>query len=126
MKSSGANHEKFAPLISKAHSVTTRALRARSWATLVEVQQELADEKFKIIDLYTGNFANSVTSERQYYKCTIKEFVCVIAANFKECYCHGKAYLSDGCVGGLMGQLFKELWLAQETDERLRPFDAVK
>lgn len=92
--------------------------------TLEKAQAELSDEKFRIINLYTGDFADSVIFERQYSRCPIKEFVCVIAANSKVYYCHDKAYLSDGMVCDLKEQSFQEAWYSEKVTEQFRAFDA--
>ena len=91
-----------------------------------KIQTELADEHFKIIDLYTGDFKNSVIFQRQYSECPIKEFVCVIGANAKVYYCHDKAYMSNGKVCDIAQASFKECWYSEQVDSLFQKFDAKK
>lgn len=126
MKSLGANHVKFAPLCTNDTWEYHKEFKDKVSADLKRAQEELTDEKFRIIDLYTGDFADSVIFERQYSKCPIKEFVCVIAANAKVYYCHDKAYLSDGIVCDLADRSFKEAWYSEEVTRKFEEFNAKK
>lgn len=126
MKSLGVNHVKFAPLCSNHTTEYHAPFMKEVIRELGAVKKELDDENFRIIDLYTDDFSNSVIFERQYTQCPIKEFVCVIAANEKVYYCHDKAYLSDGVVCDLANQSLKEGWYSAETDRLFQEFDAVK
>ncbi len=124
MKSLGVNHVKYAPLISNNTEEYHREYKDEVIDTLQKLSVELNDENFKIIDLYTGDFENSVIFERQYSKCPLKEFICVIAANQKVYYCQDKAYLDDGIVCDLKNGSFKDLWNSKEVIEKFNTFDA--
>lgn len=124
MKQLGVNHVKYAPLCNNDMWGYHRDFRDEVTASLKEAQEKLTDEGFRIIDLYTGDFADSVIFERQYSRCPIKEFVCVIAANAKVYYCHDKAYLSDGMVCDLTKTSFKEGWYSDEVTKKFEEFDA--
>lgn len=126
MKSLGANHVKFAPLITTDTWGYHESFKDDVTKELTRAQEELADSKFKIINLYTGDFDDSVIFERQYSKCPIKEFVCVIAANSKVYYCHDKAYLDDGIVCDISNSSFKEAWESEEVTKKFNEFDAKK
>ena len=126
MKSLGVNHVKFAPLITNDTLKYHADFKDETSESLAKAQSELNDSHFKVIDLYTGDFDNSVIFKRQYRECPVKEFICVIAANQKVYFCHDKAYLSDGAVGDLKNRSFKELWFSDETTELFKNFDAVK
>ena len=126
MKSLGVNHVKFAPLITNDTQAYHRDFKNDVSAKLDKAQYELNNRRFKVIDLYTGDFENSVIFQRQYRECPIKEFICVIAANQKVYFCHDKAYLSDGAVGSIHDKSFKSLWLSDETTKLFNRFDAVK
>ncbi|MBQ9360518.1 MAG: radical SAM protein [Lachnospiraceae bacterium] len=126
MKELGVNHVKFAPMITNDTKGYHKDFKDEVTEQLIRAQDEYGSDTFRIIDLYTGDFADSVIFERQYSRCPIKEFICVIAANSKVYYCHDKAYLKDGLVGSIKEQSFKELWLSDETTELFRNFDAKK
>ncbi len=126
MKQLGVNHVKYAPLCTNDTWEYHRGFKDEVTESLKMAQNELTDEKFHIIDLYTGDFADSVIFERQYSRCPIKEFVCVIAANAKVYYCHDKAYLGDGMVCDLAETSFKEAWYSEEVTKKFREFDAKK
>ena len=126
MKSLGVNHVKFAPLITTKTREYHKDFQDEVTKVLVELQETLTDDDFKIINLYTGDFADSVVFERQYSKCPIKEFVCVIGANAKVYYCHDKAYLSDGVVCDLRDASFREKWYSEEVNQKFKTFDAKK
>lgn len=124
MKNLGVNHVKFAPLITNNTREYHSSFKDEVTETLEKVGKELSDEKFRIINLYTGDFKDSVIFERQYSECPIKEFICVIAANSNVYYCHDKAYLSDGKVCDLNQQSFKQAWNSDEVTKLFKRFDA--
>lgn len=126
MKSLGANHVKFAPLVSNNTWEYHEKFKDEVTDVLKKLQKELTTDRFKIIDLYTGDFSNSVIFEREYSKCPLKEFICIIGANQKVYYCQDKAYLADGVVCDLTLGSFKELWNSQQTTTLFKEFDAKK
>lgn len=126
MKSLGANHVKFAPMITNDTTQYHQDFKDHVTSELHRAEEELADENFRVVNLYTGDFDDSVIFERTYSRCPIKEFVCVIAANMKVYYCHDKAYLSNGAVCDLSNQSFKEGWFSPQTTELFRNFDAKR
>lgn len=126
MKSLGANHVKFSPMITNDTKTYHAPFKDDVSKMLEEAQREYGSDSFKVIDLYTGDFADSVIFERQYKRCLMKEFICIIAANCKVYFCQDKAYLSDGVVGSIEDKSFKELWLSEETTKLFREFDARK
>lgn len=126
MKKLGVNHVKYAPLLSNATEKYHHEFKDKVSEELVRAQEELADDKFQIIDLYTKAFSNSVIFKRKYIRCPIKEFVCVIAANSKVYYCHDKAYLKNGVVGDLTHQSFKECWYSEMVTKQFKDFNAMR
>lgn len=124
MKRLGVNHVKFAPMITTETEQYHHDIKDGVIAALARAQEQLNGGHFRVIDLYTGDFADSVIFERQYSKCPIKEFICVIAANAKVYYCHDKAYLKDGCVGDIAHRSFREMWQSEETSRQFKEFDA--
>lgn len=126
MKSLGVNHVKFSPLISTETWKYHESFKDGVTSAIEKAKAELADEVFKIINLYTGDFEDSVIFERQYSKCPIKEFICVIGANSRVYYCHDKAYLADGLVCDISSQSFKAAWKSNEVTQLFREFDAMR
>lgn len=126
MKSLGVNHVKFAPLITNNTHKYHELFKDEVTKILEKAGQELSDDKFRIINLYTDDFQDSVVFERQYSECPVKEFVCVVAANSKVYYCHDKAYLSDGRVCDLKKQSFINAWNSDEVTKLFSGFDAKK
>lgn len=126
MKKLGVNHVKFAPMITNETNEYHKNFKGDVTKQLKEAQEMFGDDRFKVIDLYTGDFENSVIFERSYKRCPLKEFICIIGANCKVYYCQDKAYLNDGEVGSISTQSFKDLWLSEKTTELFRNFDARK
>lgn len=126
MKKLGVNHVKFSPLITVDTKQYHKDFRVDVSKELEAMQLELADENFKIIDLYTGDFENSVVFERSYSKCFRKEFECVIAANSRLYYCQDTAYMGKGMVCDLSEASLKESWYSDEVTEKFKQFDAKK
>lgn len=124
MKELGVNHIKFTAQISndveKEHSIFKKDVINQIHNLIDNFQ----DEKFKIINLYESDFESDAVFGRKYSKCYIKNFVCVIAANSKVYYCHDKAYLSNGQIGDLSNNTFKNIWFSNETTEKFKQFDA--
>ncbi len=126
MKRIGVNHVKFAPLINDDTKEYHKDIKEGVSEELTKLGRELNCKDFKIIDLYTGDLMNEGLFERDYSRCPVKEFVCVIAANSKVYYCHDKAYLSDGCVCDLKDQSFEQGWNSPQVTEKFRKFHAAK
>ena len=126
MKDLGVNHIKFAPLITTDTNEYHREIKDEVTKNLKKLQDELTTNKFKIINLYTEDFANSVIFERQYSKCPMKEFICVIGANSKVYFCQDKAYIHDGMVADLSNRSFAEAWHSEDVNRLFRNFDARK
>lgn len=124
MKKLGVNHVKFAPLISNETEEYHKDIKDEVIQTLNKLSEELNSDKFKIIDLYTGDFDHYEVFKRTYSRCPMKEFICIIAANSKVYYCQDKAYLSDGCVCDLKHQSFMEGWYSEEVIKKSKEFDA--
>lgn len=124
MKKLGANHVKYAPLCTNDTYSYHKDFKDLVTKDLNDLQEEYKNDAFRIINLYTDDFKDSVIFERQYMECPIKEFVCVIAANQKVYYCHDKAYLSDGCVGDLSDSSFEQLWTSEDTTKLFKNFNA--
>lgn len=126
MKELGVNHVKYAPMITNDTHAYHREFKDEVTAQLQKAQELYGDERFRVIDLYTGDFRDSVIFERQYKECPMKEFICILAANSKVYFCQDKAYLSDGAVGSIENQSFKDMWLSEQTTELFKQFDARK
>lgn len=124
MKSLGVNHVKYAPVILNDTIGYHRDFVQFVTDELARASRDFDGDGFRVVNLYTGDFSNSVVFERQYSKCPIKEFICVIGANAKVYYCHDKAYLSDGVVCDLNKGRLKDLWFSEETDRKFAGFDA--
>ena len=124
MKSLGVNHVKFSPMITNETKKYHEAFVEQVTDEINRAEQELSDSNFKIINLYTADFEDSVFFERQYSRCPIKEFICVIGANQKVYYCHDKAYLSDGVVCDIRNKSFREVWFSEEVTSLFKNFNA--
>lgn len=124
MESLGVNHVKFAPMVSNETEEYHKDIKDFVTNTLGKLRDELTTDRFRIIDLYTGDFADSVIFERAYKECPLKEFICIIAANLKVYYCQDKAYLSNGVVGDLTNDSFDRMWNSEETTRLFKDFDA--
>lgn len=124
MKSLGVNHVKFAPLITTNTREYHELFKDEVTKEIDKAQKDMTDANYRIINLYTGDFADSVVFERQYSKCPIKEFICVIGANSKVYYCHDKAYLSDGMVCDISRSSFREEWDSKKVTSKFKHFDA--
>lgn len=124
MKSLGVNHVKFSPMITTETKQYHSAFVDDVTKEIGRAESELTNQKFKIINLYTPDFDDSVLFERQYSKCPIKEFICVIGANSKVYFCHDKAYLSNGVVCDIREKTFREAWFSDEVSSLFENFDA--
>lgn len=124
MKKLGVNHVKFSPMIVTATKEYHKEFKELVSEELAALQSELNCDNFRVIDLYTGDFENSVVFERGYTKCFRKEFECVIAANSKVYYCQDNAYMSKGMVCDLSKVSFKQGWYSDEVTKKFANFDA--
>lgn len=125
MKELGVNHIKFSARITKDLFEYHATFKESVIEQLHRVQEELEDDKFKVINKYEGDFDSAMVFERKYHKCYIHNLVTTIAADSKVYFCHDKAYVSTGIVGDLKKKSFKELWFSEEVVKRYREFDAM-
>ena len=126
MKQLGVNHVKYAPLLSDDTSNYHKDIRSTVTDALNNAQQDLTDEKFRIIDLYTNETEVQKNTCRPYHKCQVKEFECVIGADAKVYICHHKAYMKDGIVCDLRQGSFREQWYSDQVTKLFQSFDAVE
>lgn len=126
MKNLGVNHIKFTAKMSNNAIDEQKTLKKEVIQQINQLSDTLQDNNFKIINLYESDLKNDIKFERNYTKCYIKEYICVIAANSKVYYCHDKAYLSDGQIGDLSVSTFKDLWFSNKTSENFNKFNALQ
>ncbi len=122
----GVNHVKFAPMITNDTRAYHNDFKDEVTGDLHDLEEEYKDSGFRVINLYTADFADSVVFSRDYSYCPSKEFLCIIGANQKVYFCQDKAYMSDGCVGDLSKHSFSELWTSDEVSTLFKQFDAKK
>lgn len=126
MKKLGVNNVKYSPLITTTTKEDHKDFKDYVTEELTRVQEDLADDKFQIINLYTNELNSTVAFERPYSRCYRKEFECVIAANSKVYMCQDTAYMSKGMVCDLSKTSFKEGWYSEEVTQKFSCFDATK
>lgn len=122
MQELGADHIKYTALMGNNAEV----IHAPFKKLVIEQIHRLIDDNetdFKIINFYENDFESNAVFGRNYSFCGIKDFVTVIAANSKVYFCHDKAYLSQGEVGDISQNSFKEMWFSEETTRRLQRFN---
>ncbi len=90
----------------------------------IEKAKDLTDSSFGVGSTYERYFNKSTGSEkRDYSRCFYMETVPVIAADQNVYTCHNNAYKSEGKIGSIMNQSFKELWFSPETASFFKNFD---
>ncbi len=125
-KGLGVNHIRFFPRwLDEGFEEYHSDLREESQRQ-IERAKELEDEedgRFKVLDKYEDTFNLDGINERGYERCFILETVPVVAADCRVYDCHDRAYTSDGEIGSVEKQSFRELWFSEETRDRFRNFD---
>ncbi len=122
----GANHIKYAARVTKDLFEYHEPFKEKVIEQIHRAKTELEDGNFRVIDKYEGDFDSALVFHRCYDKCYINKIFTVIAADSKVYFCHDKAYVTEGVVGDLKTQSFKELWFSEETVKRYQEFDAQK
>lgn len=125
MQELGANHIKYTAMMSN----NAEKMHEPFKADVINQIHKLIDENmtdFRIVNLYESDFNSNAVFGRNYNLCGIKDYVTVIAANSKIYYCHDKAYLSQGEIGDLTHQSFREVWFSDETTNKFLSFDPQK
>ncbi len=126
VKQLGVNHIKYTARITKDLFAYHDPFKLKAISSIHRAQNELEDERFKVINKYEGDFESAMVFHRCYGKCYINHIFTVIAADSKVYFCHDKAYVSSGVVGDLKNQSFKELWYSDAVRERYQNFDPQK
>lgn len=125
MKELGADHIKFTAQISDKTEEMHKPFKNVVLEQIHKLMEEQQGSTFKIINLYEGDFDNSVKLGRTYETCYIKDFVCVIAANAKVYLCHDKAYMKQGEIGDLCKQTLQQLWNSEEKRIKFESFSPM-
>lgn len=125
MKELGVNHIKYTALMGCDAEKIHKPFKAEVISQIHELTDE-NDDNFHVINLYESDFEQNAVFGRNYAFCAIKDYVTVIAANSKIYYCHDKAYLSEGEVGDISKQSFKDVWFSEETTKRFLAFNPAE
>lgn len=125
VKELGVNHIKYTARVTKDLFDYHEPFK-QSVIEQIHKAKELEGDGFRVINKYEGDFDSALVFERCYEKCYINRIFTVIAADSKVYFCHDKAYVSEGVVGDLKEQSFKDLWFAEETVKRYQEFNAKK
>lgn len=125
-KNLGVNHIKYTARITKNLFEYHEPFKNSVIEQIHKAQRELEDTNFKVINKYEGDFESAMVFHRNYEHCYINQIFTVIAADSKVYFCHDKAYVSDGVVGDLSHQSFKELWFSDEVVKRYKEFNPQK
>lgn len=123
VKELGANHIKYAARVTKDLHEYHAPFKERASELINKALIDFEDDRFKVINKYDGDFDTALVFERAYDKCYINRIFCVIAADSKVYFCHDKAYVSEGVVGDISNQSFKDLWFAESTQKRYETFN---
>lgn len=121
-KELGVNHIKFTPRILK-DLFQYHALFKESVIDQLHRAAELEEDNFKVINKYESDFETSMLNQRSYEHCYVNRLVTVIAADSKVYFCHDNAYVSEGQVGDLEKQSFKDFWFSEKTEKLYRNFN---
>ena len=82
----------------------------------------LEDESFTVVDHY-HNLAGRF--EKSYTRCAFAHFLTVIGADCKVCTCHNKAYTESGLLGSIKDRRFRDFWLGEENQTRMRAINSA-
>lgn len=126
VKGLGVNHIKYTARITKDLFEYHEPFKKEAVEQIHRAQEDFEGDGFKVINKYEGDFDSAMVFHRCYKKCYINNIFTVIAADSKVYFCHDKAYVSEGVVGDLKEQSFKELWYSKEVEERYKQFDPMK
>lgn len=122
MKELGANHIKYTAMMSNETEKMHEPFKTEVISQIHKLMDE-NDLRFKVINLYESDFDSNIVFGRNYDTCAIKDYVTVIAANSKIYYCHDKAYLSEGEIGDISQESFKQVWFSEETTQKFLAFN---
>lgn len=87
-----------------------------------EVLKQLARirDTFKDVAIYHSYNITNDQFRHAYQRCYFSEIVPVIAADQNVYACHNKAYDPTGLLGSIKEQSFRQMWLSEQTRNRLR------
>lgn len=126
VKKLGVNHIKYTARVTKDLFEYHDSFKQSAIKQIHHAKEEFENENFKVINKYESDFDSALLFCRGYEKCYVNRIFTVIAADSKVYFCHDKAYVTEGVVGDLKNQSFKELWFSPETVKRYQDFDAKK
>lgn len=122
MKKLGVDHIKYTALMGNDAEKIHAPFKAEVISQIHKLEHE-NNKDIRIINLYESDFEHNAVFGRNYDFCAIKDYVTVIAANSKIYYCHDKAYLSEGEIGDILDDSFKNVWFSEKTTQKFRTFN---
>ncbi|MBF0409943.1 MAG: radical SAM protein [Candidatus Riflebacteria bacterium] len=125
IKSLGANHIKYTARITKDLFDYHKDFKEEAIFQIRRAVDDLADEKFKVINKYEDDFNLSMVFERSYSFCPINQIVTVIGADSKIYPCHDKAYVLGAEIGDLHQMSFKDIWFSEDTKKLFESFNSM-
>jgi MoaA/NifB/PqqE/SkfB family radical SAM enzyme len=126
-KDLGVNHLKITPLYTpKGFFEYHKPLKKETERQIKLAREALAGPHFEVYDTYENDFVLTSRNKRNYPSCPIMQIVPVIGADSCVYTCHDKAYTSQGLLGSLRDQSFKDLWFSSETERIFQSFNPKK
>lgn len=122
-KDIGVSHVKLSPSIVSNSAAENRSYHDPHFAaTRTEIDRALAlqDSSFAVIDHFhemDEQFA------KPYSTCPFLPMLTVIGADLNVYTCQDKAYTSDGLLGSIKGQSFRQFWFSDENRKRILSLD---
>lgn len=118
LKDLGADNVKFSALISDRPGYHNE-LKAVVLEQLERAGQDLADDRFSVINAYQRECDDHHFSPPGLDRCLICRLATVIAADQGLYLCHTRAYDSAAKIGDLSRRSFRELWCSEETRTKM-------
>jgi len=122
-KNLGMDNIKFCAVWIKDFEKYHRSLKTRVMKDLHRIEEELADESFRVYDNYKITIDKN-TLYRPYHKCLFMQVTPVIGADGVVYNCHNKGYDRSGMIGDINSQSFKKMWMSEKTAKYFEEFDA--
>jgi len=125
LKSCGVSHIKVSACVISNDADENDAYHASFSGVVrdgIAATKALEDESFTVVDHY-HNLAGRF--EKSYTRCAFAHFLTVIGADCKVCTCHNKAYTESGLLGSIKDRRFRDFWLGEENQTRMRAINSA-
>lgn len=124
MRNLGIMKVRFSAAISKeGKDYLSADVRDEVLETLRDLDGGYSEKDFKIVDLFTPRYRNSIIGLHKFVRCLYSNYIGVVGCDYILYLCCATKYVSEFAIADLKDQKFRDVWLGSRMTfyEKLNP-----